>query len=198
LKFDNPLLRSVVLHGILLAILAFVKIGEENIKQPRYITLAISGSVKQKPEEKSEPKLKFGKEINSRTKSVQNELDISPEESAVVIEVVDSINNKPEIVISDSAEENGREQYLKFARSLLDSFLVSNPSYGKLILIEQIKGLKDSAFALQNLERKINDDLHKYLRENYPEGSANAINKYTGPGINIPIDDLIDIIGGIF
>lgn len=198
LTIKNPIIHSICLHTFIFIILAFINIGDENIKQPRYINLTFSEFERQKNEEKSESQQKDTKVIKAKKNKDNSEVDLLQHSDLVTIEIEDTIINKPEIVISDSAEVEGREQYLKFARSLLDSFLISNPSYSKLILIEQIKGLKDSAFALQNLERKINDDLHKYLKENYPEGSDNAINKYTGPGISIPIDDLIDILGGIF
>ena len=87
---------------------------------------------------------------------------------------------------------------MNFSRTLLDSFLITNPGYSKLILKERVKNLKDTVSMRQQWEKRINDAIHKYLRENYPEGSEHAINKYTGPGINIPIDDLTDKIKGIF
>lgn len=87
---------------------------------------------------------------------------------------------------------------LQFAQSVLDTFLVRNPVYAKFILEEQAKGIAKRKFTRQSIVRKLNDELHKYLKEKYPEGSDHAVNKYTGPGIQIPIGDLINLVKKIF
>ena len=38
----------------------------------------------------------------------------------------------------------------------------------------------------------------KYLKEHFPEGSEHAMSPYGGPGMQIPIDGLIDDIKKIF
>ena len=161
-------------------------------------SITISEPHYHKPPDKTKPKLRKSKVVMTKKNEVKPELQISQENIPVVIANEDTTINKPEIVTTDSGRVEDNELYLKFARTLLDSLLISNPGYSRLILAEKVKGLKDSTFARQELERKVNDAIHKYLMEYYPEGSEHAINKYTGPGINIPIDDLIDIIKGVF
>ena len=116
----------------------------------------------------------------------------------IISTIEDSVKSKRDTVISESKEIEIERRFLNFSRTLLDSFLITNPGYSKLILKERVKNLKDTVSMRQQWEKRINDAIHKYLRENYPEGSEHAINKYTGPGINIPIDDLTDKIKGIF
>lgn len=196
--FNHPGFVSVCLHGFLLFTLSLIIFDDEIIKQPVFISLITPGYDNQKSNEKTEPETKIPKETGTKKTNVEPEFVTIQRESTVTIEVEDSILDKPEIIVSDSVRPAENELYLKFARTFLDSLLISNPGYSRLILTEKIKGLKDSVFARQELERKVNDAIHKYLMEHYPEGSGNAINQYTGPGINIPIDDLIGIIKGIF
>ena len=124
---------------------------------------------------------------------------IETSKSINIISIIkDSVESKQDTVISESKEIEIEGRFLNFSRTLLDSLLITNPGYSILILKERVKSLKDTVSIRQEWERRLNEAIHRYLRENYPEGSEHAINKHTGPGINIPIDDLIDVIKGIF
>lgn len=95
-------------------------------------------------------------------------------------------------------ENEKRQVYLKYAKTLLDSFLITHPEYSSLVLKQQAKELAENKFSRLNLEKKITEEIYIYLKERYPKGPERDFNKYAGPGIQIPIGDLIDLIRGLF
>lgn len=183
----------VVLRGIMVVILSFII--TDNIDSKEFTLFAVTFSVfpYHQPIEKTKSKLQDSKKDNNKTG-----LKIYRRTNVDSIAIKDSVRSETDTTTSESKKIESGNQYLNFSRALLDSILITNPGYSKLILKERIKNLKDTVSIRQQWEKRINDEIHKYLREHYPEGSEHAINKYTGPGINIPIDDLIDVIKGIF
>lgn len=184
-------------HGVLFVILSFISAGDIHQKQLYYAPTTFSEFRYQKPIGTTKPK-PFKRKVIFKEENNESKLNTSRQKNFNSIIVEDSIKSKKDTTISESESIETGNLNLNFSRSLLDSLLITNPGYSKLILKERIKNLKDTASIRQEWEKRLNDEIHKYLREYYPDGSENAINKYTGPGINIPIDDLIDEIKGIF
>lgn len=116
--------------------------------------------------------------------------------------IPDTTSHKERIFVPKSVLADTVNPDLKFASSLLDTFLIRHPEYSSLILQQEAKDLvwnkNINKYSRLALEQRINDEIHKYLREKFPEGSEHEINKYTGPGLQIPIDDLIDKIKNLF
>jgi len=98
----------------------------------------------------------------------------------------------------EPSENEKRQVYLKYAKTLLDSFLITHPEYSSLILKQQAKEIAENKFSRLNLEKKITEEIYIYLKERYPKGPERDFNKYAGPGIQIPIGDLIDLIKDLF
>ena len=202
---------SVLIHGILILIIIFIKIEYFPVKNSNYFVLNF---VEIKPEEKvifekREPEQKVNNTIHNQNREPIKIKQQKAEGHVKTIEdtisnksVADSTLNKEKIFISRKQLEDTTYHSLKFAATLLDSFLVRHPEYGKYILQEQAKDLVENKnikkFSRLALEQRINEELDKYLQQNYPEGSEHEINPYTGPGLQIPIDDLIDAVKNIF
>jgi len=192
------LFLSVFLHGVTLVICLFMKYEFDAYKISSYSVITFTEISSRKSIEKSEvvqeeineTKTKhFIKKSEEETPLVKNEISNMTEDTSI---------SKSDFLTSKSEKAEDSEKYLRFARTLLDTFLITHPEYSSLILIEQTKTLKDDKFSRRNLERKLNDEIHTYLSEKYQKGSDHAINKYTGPGVNIPIGDLVDIVKNIF
>lgn len=177
--------------------LFLISTDEIHQKHLYYASLTFSEFRYQKPI--GEIRLKpFNRKVIYKKESNESKLVASRRKNINSITVIDSVKSNGDTTITKSGKVENENLYLNLSHSLLDSLLITNPGYSKLILKETIKNLEDTASIRQEWERRLNEEIHKYLREYYPEGSDNAINKYTGPGINIPIDDLIEIIKGIF
>jgi hypothetical protein len=73
-----------------------------------------------------------------------------------------------------------------------------HPEYSSLVLKQQAKELTENKISRLSLEDKKTRDIYMYLKERYPEEAEHEINKYTAPGIQIPIGDLIDLIKDLF
>jgi hypothetical protein len=106
--------------------------------------------------------------------------------------------SESEYVSEEPSEKDKRRMYLKYARTLLDPFLITHPEYSSLILKQQAKKLAENKFSRLNFEKKITEEIYIYLKERYPKGPERDFNKYAGAGIQIPIGDLIDLIKGLF
>lgn len=115
---------------------------------------------------------------------------------------IDTSEINQKINFSKSEHADTSKERFKYASTFLDSFLVKHPEFARYILQQQAKNLinnkNNSMFAKEDKEKKVNDELHKYLKENFPEGSEHAMDENLGPGIHIPIDGLIDAIRKIF
>ncbi len=146
-----------------------------------------------------EPKVKPIAEKIPTIKKLNTEM-ISPREVSGEKTVIDTIKIKQEIKIPSIERSATSGEDLKFAANLLDTFLVRNPEYARFILQQQAKILVkiEKRFTRYELERKINKQLHEYIQKNFPEGSEHAMNPNVGPGMQIPIDGLIDAIKDIF
>ena len=200
IKKLRAFILSVLLHGIVLFI--FVILEFEYISQDKddYFTITLKEINPSESIQKNEIGLKKEKEPHQKEeRSIENNSRVN--EITIKVEKDTSVM-KQEIFIPGTELEVNNEENLKFAESLLDSFLILYPEYSRYILKEQAKNIKgnpnDKRFSRLALEKMINDELHKYISEKFPEGSQHEINKYTGPGLNIPIGDLIDIIRKIF
>jgi hypothetical protein len=158
---------------------------------------------KKKPEQKVNNTIQNQKQEPVKIKQQKAEDQIKTIQDTISNKnVVDSTINNGKIFISRKQLEDTTYHSLKFAATLLDSFLVRHPEYSKYILQEQAKELVENKnikkFSRLALEQRINEELDKYLQQHYPEGSEHEINPYTGPGLQIPIDDLVDAIKKIF
>lgn len=192
-------LFSLLLHLLVFVIFAFIRSGDFFIVIPEYSIITFSETPEKKQTEKRLPKEKFiVKEYLQKEKEYSSD------------KIVTEMNKKKDELLADSLsinkdtgqaffiESDNSDQYLKLAQSLLDTFLVRNPAYAKMILKEQAKGLGKKKFAKATLVKRLNEELHKYIQKNYPVGSGHAINQYTGPGLQIPLDKLIDLVSRIF
>lgn len=191
-KFSVSL--SILIHLLLLSVLIFIKTGLHNSLIKEYTTLSFS---EYNPEKKVSKPKPVSKPQNNIKKANPNIIEKKKEEKfeAEIIPDTTVEKNEPKQTVSVKADTN--EFYLKYARSLLDTFLIKHPEYAKMILKEKAKEIAKKKFR-KTLEQKINDELRVYLKKNLPKGTEHQINPYTGPGLNIPIDDLIDIVGKIF
>ena len=193
----RTLFLSALSHGVLLVTLSFSTTDDIHQKYLSYVSITLSEFKYQKLTWENMPKT-FNRKVIFKKENNESKLETFRQNNINSIIVKDSVKSGTDTTISELEKIKSGDRYLNFSRSPLDSLLISNPGYTKLILKERIKNLKDTVSIRLEWEKRINYEIHKYLREYYPEGSENAINKYTGPGINIPIDDLIEIMKGIF
>lgn len=205
------LLISVLIHGIFILVIIFIKIDYNQVKKTGYSELNF---VEIKPEEQKS--VQSEKQVQKKNKAVHiREKETVRIKQQKVEEHADNLIDTVSVKRPTDSTSNSKKNYitrnqladttlhsLKFAATLLDSFLVRHPEYGKYILQEQAKELVENKnikkFSRLALEQRINEELDKYLKQHYPEGSEHEINPYTGPGLQIPIDDLIDAIKDIF
>ncbi len=189
----------------------FIKIEYSQLKTGGYSVLNV---VEIKHEEnktvkKIESANKEKEEIHNQKKAPENIITNKIEQTKKTIfdtisnkTVLDTASNKVKIFIPKYQFSDTSYSNLKLAATLLDSFLVRHPEYSRYILQLQAKELVENKnikkFSRLALEQRINEELDKYLKEYYPEGSEHEINPYTGPGLQIPIDGLIDAIKKIF
>ena len=195
-----PFILSILLHGICLLIFTIIKFELIDYSKDNYSTIILIEKYPDQSVPKNEIKLKSERDI--MVQQNREELNIN---DSLVLEIVPHVvsdTSDKDVFISQTELADSNEN-LKFARSLLDTFLILHPEYNSYILSELSKKMEENpddkkSFSRADLEKKINDELHKYISEKFPQGSQYEINKYTGPGVNIPIGDLIDIIRSIF
>ena len=203
LKKDKiiSLTLSILIHGFLLFILIIIKL--ENNSEPRSPYLILNFS--EYKQEESKPPIITKKEIEKPL------IPIKPAKKEGINEKsnkqsdkteIDSISNEKKIKVTGTVRVDTIYHNLNFAATLLDSFLVRHPEYSHYILQQQAKELVENKnikkFSRLALEERINEELDKYLKEYYPEGSEHEMNPNGGPGMQIPIDGLIDAIKKIF
>jgi hypothetical protein len=192
------LILSILIHGILFLILLILKVEPSPGQRSLYTILNFVEIKPEKHEVINKKKLTIQpipyKQKNETVKT-DKQKDIVKEQA-----VIDTAIEKTKIYKNEQIDSSYLS--LKFAATLLDSFLVLHPEYGKYILQQQAKELvenkKIKQFSRLELEKRINEEMAKYLKENYPEGSEHAMSPYGGPGMQIPIDGLIDAIKKIF
>ncbi len=185
-----------------LLILIIVEFKTPNPVKTRYTTIQLfEGSpagpktaVKQKPVRVKE-KISRLPEKNNTISKEQNINTLSPASA-------DTVEKKQTINLTKSEPGDTGKPDLKYASSLLDTFLVRHPEYARYILEQQarnsVKDKNNKFFTRNELETRINDELHKYISRNFPEGSEHAMNPNGGPGMQIPIDGIIDAIKKLF
>ena len=185
----TSILISFFLHLIVLLIFAIIEFRNLPTRAFEYSTIKFSEApatvLQQKP-------IKTEKRFIARKKEVEKSDTLNQVAS------LDSVSGKKDSVKTVLPDTTSNEEYLEFAETLLDTFLVRNPQYASMVLKQKAKALANKSFTRETLINRINDELHKYIQRNYPEGSEHAINPYTGPGLNIPIDDVIDLVKKIF
>ena len=192
----KPVFLSILVHIILLITFMFFQFGNSSTSEPGYSTILFSEiPAKTTEEDKTVTKRQLEKEP-----VIKNEKPVIAEK--IVIKqteiIMDSSLTSKDTSVVSSVINDDDYNYLQFAQSLLDTFLVRNPVYAKFILKEQAKGIAKRKFSRQTLVKKLNDELHKYFKEKYPEGSDQAINENVGPGLQIPIGDVINLVKKIF
>lgn len=181
-------LVSILLHLVAVAIFISIKLESSLTDVPEYTTIEFY-----KIPDVTQPKtVKKKKRLLAKEKRIEK---IKVQEPIVSI---DTLIEKKDTVKIDSSKHTDTDQYLEFARTLLDTFLVRNPQYATMVLKQQAKALANKKFTRESLIKRINDQLHEYIRKNFPEGSEHALNPYTGPGLQIPIDNVIDLVKKIF
>jgi hypothetical protein len=193
---------SIILHVIVFFILILIEFQVISHKKNSSLTITLTENYPYKSIPGNETKLKSEREIViPQMKEEFNKNDSQISKAIPDIEK-DTSESKQVIFIPQTVLTGSDDETLKFAESLLDTFLILHPEYSTYVLHEKAKKIKenpdDRIFSKLTLEKRINDELHKYIRGKFPEGSQHEINKYAGPGINIPIGDLIDIIRKIF
>jgi hypothetical protein len=196
---------SVLLHGLLLIILVFINARYTTGPAPEYTTINFTQvippkpSTKRKPEEKPQSKKEKIKLPEKPHEEIQKD-----EENKITTEIdttpIQQVYEAPQVTFRDTVSPN-----LKYAKTLLDTFLVLHPEYSKYILEEQardfIRDGKNKVNTRLAMERKINDMLHKYIRQQYLGNAGNAaLDKYPGPGVgaHVPLDGLIDAVKKLF
>jgi hypothetical protein len=167
-------------------------------KEPVYLEIIYDEVTLKSPQEEIESGQKKIKETRSQNINKMPSKDTLVDKDNFVEDANDTTFSESEYVFKEPSEKEKRRVYLKYARTLLDSFLITHPEYSSLILKQQAKELAENKFSRLNLEDKIAQEIYLYLKERYPEGSEHEINKYAGPGIQIPIGDLIDLIKDLF
>jgi hypothetical protein len=174
----------------------FFKFGNLSTGKSEYSTILFS-EIPAKTKEKNNPitKTQVEKEpvIKKEKPAIDDKIIITQPEIVADTSIIQKDSSIVSSVIDDS-----KDNYWQFAQSLLDTFLVRNPVYAKFILSEQAKGIAKRKFSRQILVKKLNDELHKYFKKKYPEGSDQAINENVGPGLQIPIGDVINLVKKIF
>jgi hypothetical protein len=167
-------------------------------KEPVYLEIIFDEVTLKSPKEEIESGQKKIKETRSQNINKMPGTDTLVNKDDFIEDANDTTLSESEYGSAEPSEKEKRQVYLKYARTLLDSFLITHPEYSSLILKQQAKELAENKFSRLNLEDKIAQEIYLYLKERYPEGSEHEINKYTGPGIQIPIGDLIDLIKDLF
>jgi flagellar biosynthesis GTPase FlhF len=199
----NFFILSILIHGIILLLFIIIKIEFLPGRKQVYSTLNFVEISPEKPsaivKKKSEHVLK---NISTNSENKPEKKIIQKKEAPSKI-AADTTSRKEKSTISvNKFSEDTINQKLKFAATLLDSFLVRHPEYSVFILQEQAKDLVKNKnikeFSRLALEKKINDELDEYLKQYFPEGSEHEINKYTGPGLQVPLDGFIESIKKIF
>ncbi|MGB5529693.1 MAG: hypothetical protein WBQ32_06970 [Ignavibacteriaceae bacterium] len=192
------LLISVLIHGFTFWIFVLLEYQLITSEEPVYLEILFDEVTIKIPKEEIES---VQKKIMKAKSQNSNEMPGAD----TLVNSEDFIENKNDTTLAESeygsveaSEKEKRQMYLKYARTLLDSFLITHPEYSSLILKQQAKELVDNKFSRLNLEDKIAHDIYLYLKEKYPEGSEHEMNKYAGPGVQIPIDDLIELIKDLF
>ena len=194
-----PFILSIIIHTIFILILVIINIEKFSAQRPSYSVLNF---IEIKPK-KSEIKSEIDKENIIHTIPNKEIVKVyKPKREEIEKTKVDTALKKQEIQVPGMVALDTSYNRLKFAASLLDTFLVLHPEYSRYILQQQAKALVENKnikkFSRLALEEKINEEMDKYLKENYPEGSEYAPNPNVGPGMQIPIDGLIDAIKKIF
>ncbi len=192
---------SILIHGFFLFILIIIKLENTSESKSPYLILNFS----EYKQEESKPLIKTEEEIEKPSIPIKHAkkegINKKSNEESEKTEI-DTISNKKRIKVTGTVQLDTIYHNLNFAATLLDSFLVRHPEYSHYILQQQAKELVENKnikkFSRLALEEKINEELDKYLKENYPEGSEHAMNPNGGPGMQIPIDGLIDAIKKIF
>ncbi len=192
---------SILIHAILFFILLFVWIQYFPTKNTSTI-LQLVEVTPPKPKKIETAKPLPPKKIIHHEKEVKHEENVSQKPKKPEIAARDTIKTKQQIVIPENVLTDSTGQNLKFAATLLDTLLARHPEFAQYILKEKSKELvqdkNNKAFSRLEMEIKINNELHKYLKEHFPEGSEHAMSDIGGKGMQIPIDGLIDAIRKIF
>jgi len=186
---------SILIHGIIVIVLFLIEINYPSVEKNKPIELNIK-IVQPKAEKVETVK---PPEVKRKIHYTQKKKEI-PKVIEKKIVVIDSTVAKQKVKIDTKEKIDSTEENLKFAATLLDSFLVHHPEYARFILEQQAKRLAENRKIVSRYEmvQKINDELHDYIQKNFPEGSEHAMSPYGGPGMQIPIDGIIDAIRDVF
>ena len=172
---------------------------------PEYTTINFTQVVPPKPSTKIKPEEKpQSKKEKIKLPEKPHEEIQKDEENKITTKLdttpIQQVYETPQVTYKDTVSPN-----LKFAKTLLDTFLVLHPEYSKYVLEDQARNLIEDKNNKENIrlamEKKINDMLHSYIRQQYLGNAGNAaLDKYTGPGVgvHVPLDGLIDAVKKLF
>ena len=192
------LITSVLIHGIVISTFIFIEFSLFMTDEPVYLEIIFDEVILGNQEEEVETE----RGNIGETRSDEINKILTPDTLVNKDNYLERKNEsrlyKQEIKAAEPSEKEKRHIYLKYARTLFDSFLVTHPEYSSLILKQQAKELTEKNNFRLSIEDKITRDIYLYLKARYPEGGEHEMNKYTSPGIQIPIGDLIDLIKDLF
>ena len=192
------LVISVLIHGLAFWILVLSEYELISTEESVYLEILFDEVTIKSSKEEIESVQKKIKETRSHSINEIPITDTLVNKNYFVEAANDTTSSESEYSSVEPSEKEKKQLYLKYARTLLDSFLISHPEYRRLILKQQAKELAEYKFSRLNLEKKIAQEIYIYLKERYPKGPERDFNKYAGPGIQIPIGDLIDLIKDLF
>ena len=192
------LIISLLIHGFAFWVLILFDYELITADKSVYLEVLFDEVIIKSPKEVIESGQKKINDIRSQNINKIPSTDTLVNKDDFVEETNDITISESEYVSEEPSEKDKRRMYLKYARTLLDSFLITHPEYSSLVLKQQAKELAENKFSRLNLEKKITEEIYIYLKERYPKGPERDFNKYAGPGIQIPIGDLIDLIKDLF
>ncbi len=192
---------SILIHGMLLLALLFVGIKYYHVKEIRSVVQFVEVTPSKPAKIERSKSMPVKQKIQLPSKIIPVKIH-SAEKEISSETLIDSNKIKKKVDISEQTPIDSTELRLKFARTMLDTFLIRNPEFAHYILKQQAKYLMQNQtqrmLTRMGMEKKINNELHKYIQDNFPEGSEHAMSETGGPGMQIPIDGLIDAIKKIF
>ena len=197
-KSKLSLVISVLVHEFAFWIIVLFEYELISTEESVYLEILFDEVTIKSSKEEIESVQKKIKETRSHSINEMPITDTLVNKNYFVEAANDTTSSESEYSSVEPSEKETKQLYLKYARTILDSFLISHPEYSRLILKQQAKELAEYKFSRLNLEKKIAQEIYIYLKERYPNGPERDFNKYAGPGIQIPIGDLIDLIKDLF
>jgi hypothetical protein len=193
----SALILSLLLHASALLVFLLIELESESSFDQRFVTIDFKQTI---PEEATTDPAIYETEISQEYPVVENliEENVLLENEIISFLIDESVSIKSDTSVIKPDPSKYVAEQLKLARTLLDTFLILHPEYRKLIFAEHSKTLGEDLFPFTKPETRMNTYIRRLLNETYPEGADHAIFSKLNPGINFPIDKLIDLAKKIF